>query len=92
MSSKIKDPDPPRTSLLEQHAAAAQAELRAAEAEVEALRRRHEETLALLAEAERRRAAAEYWLAEHRASVSWRVTEPLRRIKRLAGMRARRSR
>jgi hypothetical protein len=53
---------------------------------------RQAETLALLSDTERRRAAAEHWLEEHRASLSWRVTEPLRRVRRLFGMRTRGSR
>jgi hypothetical protein len=57
--------------------------LRAAEAEIEVLRSRQAETLALLVETERRRAATEHWLQEHRASRSWRLTEPLRGVKRL---------
>lgn len=92
MSSQAQDSDRARTDLLEQRAAAARAELLAAEAEVEALRLRQAQTLALLSDTERRRAAAEHWLAAHRASLSWRVTEPLRRVKRLAGSRTRGSR
>lgn len=42
-----------------------------------------EATRALTA-AEDARVAAEHWLAEHRASLSWRITIPLRLIKRVA--------
>lgn len=72
-----------RPELLEQRAAAAAAELRAAEAEIDALRSRQAETLALLLETERRRAATEQRLQEHRASCPWRLTEGLCRLQRL---------
>jgi predicted nucleic acid-binding Zn-ribbon protein len=72
-----------RLDALDHRAARLEAELRAAEREVLALRRREERILSLLAEAERRRRAAEHWLGDHRSSVSWRITEPLRAAKRL---------
>jgi hypothetical protein len=63
------------------------ARLAAAEAEVEALRERQDRTVSLLSDSERRRVDAERWLAEHRASVSWRITEPIRRAVRSAHRR-----
>ena len=36
----------------------------------------------LLEDAQRGRAAAESWLEDHRRSVSWRLTRPLRAVKR----------
>jgi acetyltransferase-like isoleucine patch superfamily enzyme len=45
----------------------------------------------LLERAESARDAAAYWLAEHRRSPSWRITEPLRAAKRLATSRRPRS-
>ena len=65
-----------------QRAALAEARLSAAEIEVQTLRQRYDRTLSLLADSERRRADAEHWLAEHRASLSWRATEPIRRLLR----------
>lgn len=49
------------------------------------LKRAKEELAAtqrLLGEAEQRRAESEYWLADHRASLSWKLTAPLRAAKR----------
>lgn len=62
--------------------------------EIEQLETRHEQALAQLEEAQRLRAAAdearglvEHQLAEHRSSVSWRITVPLRVAKRAARRR-----
>jgi acetyltransferase-like isoleucine patch superfamily enzyme len=59
--------------------------------DIQALHAQHAETRELLERAERARTAAEYWLAEHRRSPSWRITEPLRAAKRLASNRRSRS-
>ncbi len=67
---------------LEHRAAVAEAELAACEAEVKALQLQRDTLLALVAEAEKRHAASEFWLDEHRRSLSWRVTGPARDAKR----------
>jgi chromosome segregation ATPase len=53
--------------------------------------RRRAELVRELADATRRREAAEHWLAELERSPSWRATEPLRQLKRAAGRRGRRT-
>jgi hypothetical protein len=61
------------------------------EQDIQTLRAQHAEARDLLERAESAREAAEYWLAEHRRSPSWRITEPLRAAKRLATDRRSRS-
>jgi acetyltransferase-like isoleucine patch superfamily enzyme len=73
---------------LEHSAATAEAERLASHEEVQALRIRHRQMLELLDESKRARAAAEHWLEEHRCSLSWRITAPLRAAKRKAGVSA----
>jgi hypothetical protein len=72
----------------QQRAASAEAEKRAAEDAMNALERRLEQSAALLAEAQDSRQALEFWLQDHRASLSWRLTKPLRAAKRV-GLAAR---
>ena len=55
------------------------------------LRAQHDEALAALERTESARVRAEHWLAEHRRSPSWRITEPLRVAKRLVIKRRPRS-
>jgi SAM-dependent methyltransferase len=78
---------------LEHRAAVAEAEARASNTEVVAAEFRNEQLLALLDQTEQARAEAEHWLAEHRSSPSWRITAPLRAVKRaaLAWLRGRRA-
>jgi acetyltransferase-like isoleucine patch superfamily enzyme len=61
------------------------------EQEIQMLHTQHAEARALLERAESGREAAEYWLADHRRSYSWRITQPLRAAKRLATNRRSRS-
>jgi SAM-dependent methyltransferase len=61
----------------ENEARASEAEARAQDAET-----RLADVTARLQAAERRAEAAEHWLTDHQASVSWRVTTPLRAAKR----------
>lgn len=68
----------------EQRAALAEVQLLAAEAEVEVLRARQEHLTATLLASQREREATQYWLDQHRRSLSWRITEPLRAAKRAA--------
>lgn len=96
-----------RMGLLEHRALVAEAELSASHGEVNTLTFARDRALVLLKETELRRAqleqeltsaqagraSAERLLADHRASVSWRLTTPLRASKRaLAAYRAGRSR
>jgi len=80
---------PDRFGELEHRASVAEAEKLASDDEVKALERRLEQTLELLAQAQEERAKLEFWLGEHRASLSWRITEPLRVAKRKAILVAR---
>jgi len=77
-------PGSPEISPAEHRAALAEAELRAAEFEIEALRSRLERLTALLLETRDQRDATEYWLEQHRRSLSWTITGPLRAAKRVA--------
>ena len=61
------------------------------EQEIALLRTQQDEARASLQRTESARLQAEYWLAEHRRSPSWRITEPLRAVKRLAVNRRPRS-
>ncbi len=72
-----------RLSYLEHRASVAEAEFRASELEVRELTLRRDSLVELLKEAQRGRAAAEYWLEDHRRSLSWRLTAPLRAAKRM---------
>lgn len=65
----------------EHRAAVAEAELAACEEQVKALELQRDRLLDTVSESERRRAAVEDLLAAHRASVSWRVTQPMRAAK-----------
>jgi acetyltransferase-like isoleucine patch superfamily enzyme len=76
---------------LEQQVALAQAERLASDEEVKALQDRQEQTLALLADAQRGRSAAEHWLEDHQNSLSWRITAPLRGAKQKRLSRGRRA-
>jgi chromosome segregation ATPase len=72
-----------RLAALEHRAALAEAELAACEEEVKALRQGRDRLLAAIAEAERRREAAEGLLpASRRAPVSWRASGPVRAAER----------
>jgi acetyltransferase-like isoleucine patch superfamily enzyme len=68
-------------AVLEQRLSLTEAEKLAREDEIKALKGR-------LAEAERLRAATEHWLEDHRKSVSWRLTAPLRSAKRAVTRRS----
>lgn len=78
-------------ALSEQRAALAEADRLAAEEAVNALEVRLDQSVALLAEAQGSRQALEFWLEDHRQSLSWRLTKPLRAVKRV-GLAARPSR
>jgi acetyltransferase-like isoleucine patch superfamily enzyme len=67
---------------VEHRAAIAEAELLASSEEVRALELQQGQTLEILEEAGLNRAAAEFWLEHHRRSLSWRLTAPLRAVKR----------
>jgi acetyltransferase-like isoleucine patch superfamily enzyme len=69
-------------TVLQQRLARAEAEKRAAEEEIGSLQRQQRQTIALLADAERRCSESEQRLDDHRASLTWRATEPLRAAKR----------
>jgi acetyltransferase-like isoleucine patch superfamily enzyme len=68
---------------LEHRAAVTEADLRASKHEVRELMFRRDPLVELLEEAQRGRAAAEFWLEDHRQSLSWRLTAPLRAAKRM---------
>ena len=57
------------------------------ERDVQSLHAQLAQTRDQLNQSESARQAAEYWLAEHRRSPSWRITEPLRAAKRLTTRR-----
>jgi acetyltransferase-like isoleucine patch superfamily enzyme len=73
---------------LEHRVAVLEAELRAGEDELRAVELQRDRANQLLEEAERGRAATEFWLEHHRSSLSWRVTAPLRALKRKSRSRA----
>jgi acetyltransferase-like isoleucine patch superfamily enzyme len=75
-------------ALSEQRASLAEAERLAAQDAVNALEVRLAQSVALLAEAQGSRQELEFWLEDHRESLSWRLTEPLRAAKRV-GLAAR---
>lgn len=68
---------------LQNRAALAEAQLRSAEEELRILRLRNEQSAGRLEELERERDELTRWLVDHRESVSWRLTTPLRAAKRL---------
>jgi acetyltransferase-like isoleucine patch superfamily enzyme len=70
-------------SELDNRAALAEAHRRSAEEEVRILRLRNEQSLGRLEGLERERDELERWLTDHRQSISWRLTRPLRAAKRL---------
>ena len=74
-----------RITELERRAATAEAQILTGSEELATLRAQHEQALGLLHESEQAREAAEHWLADHRHSLSWRLTAPLRAAKRIAG-------
>ena len=50
---------------------------------MQTLRDREQRIVALLVQTRRERDAANHWLQQHRGSLSWKLTEPLRAAKRL---------
>jgi acetyltransferase-like isoleucine patch superfamily enzyme len=65
-------------------AAVAEAQRLASERELSEVTLSRDSLIELLEDARRGRAAAEFWLEDHRRSVSWRLTHPLRVVKRRA--------